>query len=165
MPQTVVIVGPFVLDPLPQDQATNCCYRLLKSQKRWNPMPSILSLSFFSFFSATKSSSLQEKTKENCIWLMRMMQSKICPPLVLLIPFLPWFLFLSCSSFFFSSFLIIFIPWNRPHAHCTGTSELLVVIYLFRYLSEVLSQISSINLSQQVWNCDKINLHQKRIFA
>ena len=150
MPQTVVIVGPFVLDPLPQDQATNCCYRLLKSQKRWNPMPSILSLSFFSFFSVTKSSSLREKTKENCIWLMRMMQSKICPPLVLLIPshtspLIPLFILLI--------FLLLLLP---HHLHtmkpptCTGTSEVLVVIYLFRYLSEVLSQISSINLSQQV---------------
>ena len=142
MPQTVVIVGPFVLDPLPQDQATNCCYRLLKSQKRWNPMPSILSLSFFSFFSVTKSSSLREKTKENCIWLMRMMQSKICPPLVLLIPshtspLIPLFILLI--------FLLLLLP---HHLHtmkpptCTGTSEVLVVIYLFRYLSEVLSQIS-----------------------
>ena len=68
---------------------TNCCYWLLKSQKRWNQMSSIWSPSSFSFFSVKKSSSLREKTKVNCIWLTRMMTSEIvslCSSSYLLFP-------------------------------------------------------------------------------
>ena len=78
---------------------TNCCYWLLKSQKRWNQMSSIWSPSSFSFFSVKKSSSLREKTKVNCIWLTRMMTSEIvslCSSSYLLFP--DFFLFISLLS-------------------------------------------------------------------
>ena len=117
----------------------NCCYYLLKSQKRWNPMPSIWSLSLFSFFSVTKSSSLRDKTKENCIWLMRMMPSKIVPfgPSHTLIPASSLYLaHLSSSPFSYLS-----IPWNRPELPVN-----LVVIY---YISSVRSVYHGLLYIQQ----------------
>ena len=117
----------------------NCCYYLLKSQKRWNPMPSIWSLSLFSFFSVTKSSSLRDKTKENCTWLMRMMPSKIVPfgPSHTLIPASSLYLaHLSSSPFSYLS-----IPWNRPELPVN-----LVVIY---YISSVRSVYHGLLYIQQ----------------